>query len=458
MEETKITKESVINAVMAKHDEMRGSDFPLHLFPKRFQDIARGTADGLGYPLDFIAGSMFFAAAVAVGGTHCVRIKEEWREYPLLYLAIVGKAGTNKSHPMSFAMKPLLKFDSEQHREFKKNYAEYQNLLSMSKREREEQGITEHPQPPRHTRFVVSDVTPEGLAVIHEQNKRGICLYADELKSWINNFNRYSKGSEEQFWLSNFSCKPIIIDRRSVESSIFVSRSHISVIGSIQLMQLRDLAKGDKGYNGFLDRILFLVPRKLEKDYWSDNDVPHHLTSQWSATIGELINLEYATDEFGEPQPTILGYTADARKRIFEWQRHNTDLYNSEFDERVGGIYAKLEIYVNRFALILQMLRWVYREGDKRAIDINSVEGAIALTEYFRDSVNKVVDYIYGCDSEKLSDVQKQLVAALPEIFTTAEGVVIATKLGVNERSFKRFIKQDALFRRERHGVYTKII
>ncbi len=60
MERNIITHESVINAVMAKHDEMNGSDFPLHLFPKRFQDIARTSSMSLGYPLDFIAGSMMF--------------------------------------------------------------------------------------------------------------------------------------------------------------------------------------------------------------------------------------------------------------------------------------------------------------------------------------------------------------------------------------------------------------
>ena len=87
-----------------------------------------------------------------------------------------------------------------------------------------------------------------------------------------------------------------------------------------------------------------------------------------------------------------------------------------------------------------------------------SVEGAIALTEYFRSSVNIVVDYIYGCDSEKLSDVQRQLVAALPDTFTTAEGLAIAARFGVIERNFKRFLKTDTLFRRERHGVYTKNI
>ena len=456
--ENVITAEEVINSAMASHDKINGSDFPLHIFPTPFQEIARDTSDNLGFSLDFIAGSLMFAAAVAIGNTHNVYIKGSWCEGPLLYMAIVGKAGTNKSHPMSFAMKPLFEHDGEQHRLFKQKYAEYQQLLSMTKKEREEQGVTNQPELPRQKRFIVSDITPEGLAVIHEQNKRGICLYADELKSWINNFNRYSKGSEEQFWLSNFSGKPIVIDRRSVESSVFVARSHISVIGSIQLMQLRDLAKGDKGVNGFLDRILFLLPRKLEKEYWSRDDVSPTIKSRWSATITDLINLEYHVDENGEIQPVILKFTTDAQNKLFEWQRHNTDIANGEFDERLEGIYSKLEIYISRFALLLQMLRWVYREADKTSIDAQSVEGAIVLIEYFRNTASIVMDYIYGNELEKLSEIQRRLVDALPENFTTAEGVTIALKCGVAERTFKRFICNTQLFRREKQGQYTKNI
>ncbi len=458
MEQNRITAESVINAVMAKHDEMNGSDFPLHVFPTQFQKVARGTGEGLGFPLDFIAGSMFFAAAVAIGATHCVQVRVGWVEYPLLYLALVGSAGTNKSHPMSFAMKPIFKFDGEHYKTFRQHYKEYQQLMTLSKKEREDQGITEQPEPPRQIRYIVSDITPEGLTFIHEQNPRGLCLYADELKAWINNFNRYSKGSEEEFWLSNFSGMPITIDRRNVDNSTRSERSLVSVIGTIQPMQLKDLAKGDKSYNGFLDRILFLVPCNLKKEYWREDDVSPDLKMKWEAILTSLMNLELGVNEFGDTQSTILQYSPEARKCIFKWQRHNADLVNGEFDERLRGIYAKLEIYVNRFALVMQLIRWAYREDGKDVISVESTEAAIALVEYFRRSANRVVDFIYGSEFDKLSEKQRQLMTMLPETFTTAEGVDIAVRLGVNDRSFKRFIKNTTLFRRERHGVYTKII
>lgn len=271
MNEKKITAEGIISDALSCGDMLAGSQFPLHIFPAKFQDIARTTRNCLGYPLDFIAGSMLFVMSVTVGNTYSVKVKEGWTECAILYLAIVGKAGTNKSHPMSFAMRPLFDHDVKEHRKFKTLFAEYQELLSLSKTERENRGVNEMPTAPSLKKFVVSDITQEGLAYIHEQNKRGICLYVDELKTWINNFNRYSKGSEEQFWLSNFSGKPIIVDRRSNEHSISVRKSFISVIGSIQFQQLCDLAKGDKSDNGFIDRILFVLPGDLQKRYWSDD-------------------------------------------------------------------------------------------------------------------------------------------------------------------------------------------
>ncbi len=458
MEQNKITQEGIINSTLALSDRLNGSDFPLHLFPTRFQQVARESSMALGFPLDFIAGSMMFASAVAIGRTHNIKVKEGWTESLIFYLAIVGKAGTNKSHPMSFAMSPLFDYDATQNRIFKQHYSEYQQLMVMSKKEREEQGIIEPLKSPRLTKFIVSDVTPEGLAYIHEHNKRGICLYSDELKSWINNFNRYNKGSEEQFWLSNFSGKPIIIDRRNAESSITVRRSNISVIGSIQLMQLRDLAKGDKSCNGFLDRILFLVPHTLQKEYWNTEEVSPLISSQWSAIITQLIDLECTLDDNGDPQPTTLSYSKDAKTRLYEWQRHNTDLCNQEFDERLVGVYSKLEIYVSRFSLLVQLLRWVYREAERNEVDCKSLEAAIELTEYFRKSAHKVLDFIYGIDFDKLSELQKSVVNALPDSFSTSQGVEIAQRCGVAERTFKRFIMNSSLFNREKQGQYTKII
>lgn len=459
--ENNIRAQDVINQAKFLSDKLSGSEYPIKVLPQKIQEIARVTSECLGYPLDFISASLCFAISVAIGNTHSVKIKEGWSERPLLFLALVGSAGSNKSAPLSFAMQPLLNQDSNESQNFKKLFKEYQSTISLTKKEREEQGIFELPDEPFQKRLVVSDVTPESLATIHEQNKRGICLYVDELKSWINNFNRYAKGSEEQFWLSVFSGKPIIVDRRNLTNSVSIKRSFIGVIGSIQHGLLKSLAQGDKGDNGFIDRVLFVLPRNLSKKYWSLQNLPSHITPLWTNIINEIIQLNYAVDQNNDPVPLELPFESLAKNRLYDWQRLNTDLCNSEPNERLVGMYSKLEIYAIRFCLIIQISRWVCKEADKDCIDLQSVESAIELTEYFRTSA-KNVQLILNTTTvlENMTSDKVKLYEALPSDFTTAEGAKIAGALSFTKDGFNRFLNdaKNGLLDNYRHGRYKKYI
>ena len=57
---------------------------------------------------------MLTAMAAVIGNTHTAEIMPGWKEYAILFTALVGSPGTNKSHPLSFAMQPLIDFDAEQ--------------------------------------------------------------------------------------------------------------------------------------------------------------------------------------------------------------------------------------------------------------------------------------------------------------------------------------------------------
>ena len=61
-----------------------------------------------------------------------------------------------------------------------------------------------------------------------------------------------------------------------------------------------------------------------------------------------------------------------------------------ETNDALVGIYCKLEIYIIRFCLIIQLARWTCGECDKHTIDLESVNRAILLAEYFRTTAVKV--------------------------------------------------------------------
>lgn len=208
------------------------SGFPISIFPSKIQKIIREVNDCYGFPIDYVGAAMLVAVSVAVGNTYLARMKEGWDESAILYMALIGRPGANKSHPLSFAMRPFVEHDYEQNRIYEKQYLEYQDQLEMSRKERAEKGIDVCPREPVRRRFLVSDITPEGLSLIHSQNRRGLCLLSDELSAWVKNFNRYNNGSEEQFWLSVFSAKPTMSDRKSsaVPSSSSVRLFRLSVL------------------------------------------------------------------------------------------------------------------------------------------------------------------------------------------------------------------------------------
>ena len=430
--------------------------FPVHVLPDRLQRIIRELHDSNGFPVDYTAVSMMAALSVAVGNSHRVEVKRNWHESAILYIAIVGRPGACKSHPLAFAMRPLVNADWKNNLDYQKKYAEYQQAIAMSRKERVHAGFEQFPKEPKRLRYLVSDVTQEGLSAIHSHNPRGLCLWVDELSAWFKNFTRYNNGSEEQFWLSVFSAKTTISDRKNAKSSIFIKRPYISVIGTIQKKILRELAKGERSSNGFIDRILFVMPTLQQKARWNDKELPENIEQEWNAIIDKLIQQEYALNEFGEIEPQILLFTEDAKRRLYEWQHHFSELCDRETNDTIVSIYCKLEIYIIRFCLIIQLARWTCGECDKTCIDLLTVERAIKLTEYFKESALSVQNIL---NENALNSQQQAIVNLLPPSFTTAQAIQIAEQNGMKERTFQRFLNDNigTLFRKEKHGEYSKI-
>jgi len=351
--------------------------FPVEVFPLAVQQIITSTNENLSFPIDFIGASMLYAVSVAIGNTYKAEVKKGFQESAVLYLAIVARAGTNKSHPLSFALQPIIEQDKRTYHQYEQQRQEYEKAVTLSKKERENQAIDE-PVKPIWQKFLLSDYTPEALAEVHKFNKRGIGVYVDELAGWFKNFNRYNKGSEMEFWISNFNSKPINIDRKTGEP-VFIPLPFISVAGTIQTGILNELAKDSRTQNGFIDRILFVIPDNIQKEYWSETEINPVIIQDWADIITKLLNLPVQRDETLNPEPEILYFTPEAKKLLYKWQRENTDQCNDAESETLAGIFSKLDMYVARLALILEMMRWTCNEGNKEEVSTEAVKGANIL-------------------------------------------------------------------------------
>ena len=411
--EKNITPDSVISALM-NHTQSADSDFPVHVFPAKMQRIILELNTTCAFPIDYTASAMLAAISVAIGNTHRIEVKRNWQESAIVYIAIVGRPGDCKSHPLTFVMRPLVNADWKNKQEFQKKHCEYQQAVAMSRKERISAGLDEFPKEPKRLRYLLSDVTQEGLSAIHSHNPRGLCLWVDELSAWFKNFTRYNTGSEEQFWLSAFNGSTTMSDRKNCQNSIFIKRPFISVVGTLQKRLLTELANGERGANGFIDRILFAMTKSNVKSRWNEDEVRDDLDREWERILNRLLSVECVVNED--------------------------------------------KIYVLRFCLILRLIRWAVGEDQPRPSDIekDDVAGAIELAEYFRSNALSVLTCI---SEEKLNELHRTVYEHLTEEFSTADGIRIAERFGMKDHTFKMFLTRNlnTLFRRIRQGWYQKL-
>ena len=132
------------------------------------------------------------------------------------------------------------------------------------------------------------------------------------------------------------------------------------------------------------------MPESVLKSRWNDRETPEELEIQWQQIIDKLIAQDCPHDENNELQPQCLPFDEGAKQRLYGWQHENARQCDMETNDALVGIYCKLEIYIIRFCLIIQLARWTCGECDKTTIDLESVNRAILLTEYFRTTAVKV--------------------------------------------------------------------
>jgi hypothetical protein len=435
--------------------------FPVDAFPKLIQEIILGTNECLKFPIDFIGLSILFTISVTVGNTFRILVKKGWTEIAVIYAILVGPPGTNKSHPLSFALKPLQDADTMEYKRYTDSKKEFDKIMAMSKSDRKSAGV-EEPEEPVWKQNLISDSTPEALTHAHKLNPRGIGVYHDEAASWTKNFNRYNSGSEEQFWLSNWSGKPITINRKTAGNT-HIPCPFIDVIGTIQPGILKDFASSNRVNNGFLDRILYAFPRLLKKEYWSEKDMDQHLIDRWYQIVRKLLNIALTVNSDGYIEPTILKFSPEAKDLLFKWQRELTDQSNESGDDEEKAIYSKIEMYVPRLSLILELAKYGCTEARcnlPTSVSVESVEGAIKLVDYFKQTALMVRDIVSNTDPlAGLSEQKKTLYQLLPEDFTTAEGVDLADSMNIlKERAAKKFFQDKQLFKRIKHGKYEKLL
>lgn len=426
---------------------MQENNFPLKFFPKTLRQIILETCDVFQFNPDFLAASILSVSASAIGNSYHITVKDGWIERNSIFLAIVASPGINKSAPLSWALKPLENKEKEL-------YKEYKNFL----KDFESNPENKDKPAPTLVKTIVSDATPEAVVQQLDKNERGILIYNDELSGFLNTFQRYSKGNDEQFYLSVWSGKPVVVDRKTTKS-IRINEPVLNIIGTIQ-PSVFDKSFNSKEDSGFFDRWLIVNPKNAKKQAWCDNQINPFTYESYHSIINKMQDLSFHENQWGERESHNLTYSKEAWSLIKQWQSRNTNSINQTDMDHIRAIRAKMEIYVHRFCTIAHLIE--FATADKVFVEsqINEeIAGrAILLCDYF---ISNAITARSGDTSEHLGEPWQKLHDSLPgnEVqFTYADFAKYADFLEISETSAKRWLKAQTgkSIIKIKHGTYSK--
>lgn len=386
--------------------------FPVAMLPEPLAAFVRRGAKAIGCDPSYITMPALTACAAAIGTTRTIRLNNAWSEPCIIWSAIVGESGTQKSPAFRLAMKPLHEAQGvamQSHTEAMSEYDRRVEAYDADYRSWKRGGDgepPEKPEPPIAPRFIVADTTVEALAPMLADNPRGLLMARDELSGWIGGFDRYSngKGADVSHYLSMFNGDRLIYDRKTNRESIYIPRASLSICGGIQPAILDRALGREHRDSGLAARLLLAHPPRRPKR-WTDEDIDPAVEAKYARLIDGLRELRHAPirAEDGQPEPVALPLDAEALKMFADFvDRHGDEQLGMTGD--LAAAWSKIEGYCARLALIVHCVRVVTGDRtltDPERIDAASMTVGIQLARWFGGEAKRIYAAFGATDEER---------------------------------------------------------
>jgi hypothetical protein len=384
--------------------------FPTHVFPQTIREYIQKVSSSLSVPHDFIVVNILAAASIAIGKSYEIEVKKGYTQLANIYIMLVADPGTSKSPAMNIVFKPIFdmqtEYDNNYERdkakyeadseEYERRYKEWKKLQKSTRGEGpldDKGNLLRRPKPPLRKAIYTTDATPEAISPLMQMNPRGFALVHDELSAHVNGMNQYKggKGSDRQFYLSNWTNSNIRVNRKKEEDPVIVTRPCLTIVGNLPpgtLMQLEELRTMADGYT---DRYLIAYPDMQQIAEFTWDDLPDEIQKEWADIVRSILEKDPLAVYEGEVIPHTLQMSLDAK---FEWGEWHTHLYKErtaeDFPQRLQGVFSKMTNQLARLILILHRLRVATGEVDDGEIDDITVKNACAIMDYFKQNSYKV--------------------------------------------------------------------
>lgn len=424
--------------------------FPLDIFPENIANYIRQCNYTLDSSIDYMGCSMLWLCSVIIGNSMKIEVKKGWYENGTVWISLVGKPGIGKTPSIDNVIRPLLKSNNREIKEYIKKCEKYEHYKSLDKDSKKH---AEKIVQPKKTQFIANDITLEALVDLHEENKNAVGIFKDELSGWFKDMNKYRAGSDLEFWLSCWSGKSVSLNRKTAKSS-FVDKPFIPVLGGIQPEILGAFYTEENKANGFVDRMLLSFP-DLKVEQYNEKEMDPDMIEWFDSFVLQFydavknhivqMNIE------DEIEPHIVRWSDEAKK---EWIRifNETTLTQNDDSENeyMKSMLPKQKSYIPRFALLINSLTTFIegRTDEVLTISKESILAAEKLSKYFvsmskkikvnNKEINDLKSVISKMDGKSDYQKFKGMYKSNPEMNKKEA----AELLGVSRTTIYKFIKE----------------
>lgn len=374
-------------------DDRRGDlpEFPLEVLSPRWREWVVLTSHGAGVMPDHVMVPLLSIASSMIGAARRIRASRSWSEPLSLWTAIVGFSGTGKTPGLAVTTRVLSAIERDRRSkvaDLRRKHdgrvevaraAEKQWKAAVSKAV--EEGVPAPPMSPDAVnpgefvapRLYASDVTTERLAVLLQARPRGIVMVCDELAGLFLNMNRYSNGSDREFWLKSWNGQDHVVERQG-RPAVVLEHLMVGLTGGFQPDKLSKCFHSDD--DGMYARCLFSWP--AEPIYRPLSNDVSEIEPEFQNALTRIADL-HADDGEGGFVPKDIWLDSGA-SRAFEQFRHFSHRKKETLDAREREWVAKAQSQVLRLAGALAYLEWGMIGGDEpECVEARFMSAAIAL-------------------------------------------------------------------------------
>lgn len=367
-------------------------------------------------PKEYLLSSILFAYSNACGLAFSIKAMG-YINYANLYFSIIGSRGDIKSPAMDLATFPLVKYDNEKYKEFKKNNIELEETEKSDRKQ-----------------LFLQDATIESAIYTHYKNKYSIGIFIDELYFIIEKMA--SKSSTEgtawrTFFLQGNTNKHIDISRKTTES-FRIEKSYPTLLGSIQSQFVPKLFADGNLESGLIDRILFTNKLTMNNQL-SINDISNEVSANYSKSLINLLNYRTEIENTFEMDDLQIELDSNANKRLFDYSQELINRQNKANDLSKEYI-SKMMINIHKITLLTHLILNSKRQTYQSKISTETIEIAILILEFYFINFKIVLDENIS-QKEKLPTTEDIIRLAIKNNASQKDVVAIT---GMNKSSISR--------------------